>query len=396
MPTVVVLKRGKAGSILQGYPWVFEGWIARIKGEIEDGQAVDVLDWREAFVARGVFNRASKIRLRIFSRERDTSFDRNLLATRLDRAIRLREDVLALREQSDAYRIVHSDGDGLPGLVVDRYGDLIVAQISSLAIERLRDDLIEILQDRLSPAALLERQDERARRWEGLAPSEGMISGTTPAGPVEIREGGVRFLLDPTRGQKTGFFLDQRDNRAAAARYARGARVLDGFCFTGAFGIVAAARGGASSIYGFDSSAGAVSLAQRNAALNGIESAVFEKRDAFEELRRLAGAGERFDMVILDPPKFSPTRKDRDVASRAYREVNLQALRMLSPGGILVSCSCSAAIVDYALEAVVASAARDAGREIQILERRGQGPDHPVPPGFPEGRYLTCLILRAH
>lgn len=391
-----LLKRGKAGPILRGYPWVFEGWIDRIEGEAKDGEAIDLLDWRQAFVGRALINRSSKIRLRVFSREPEAAFDRTLLRQRLERAIGLRHEVLRLPEVTDAYRVVHSDGDGISGLVVDRYGDYLVIQISSLAVETCRGAVLEILQEILSPRGIFERQDGRARAREGLPPSEGVAAGSPPPLPLEIHEDGVRFLVDIAHGQKTGFFLDQRDNRAAAARYAASARVLDAFCYTGAFVISAAVRGGAAEGVALESSSGAVALARKSARLNGVESISVEKCDAFKELRRRAAEGERFDLAILDPPKFSPSRKDRRGAERAYREVNRQAIRLVSPGGVLVTCSCSASMADFALEAVIVAAAQDAGRDFQILERRGQGPDHPVAPYFPEGRYLTCLVVRIH
>lgn len=395
MAASAVLKRGRAGPILKGYPWVFEGWIDRFEGEFADGDTLDLLDWRGAFVARAAINQSSKIRLRVFSRQREASFDEDLIEERLERAVHLREKVMALPREATAYRLVHSDGDGLSGLILDRYGDFLVMQVSSLIIERRRGALIRFLQERLSPRGIMERQDARSREREGLPPSEGVVAGSPPPLPLEIQEGGVKFLVDIAHGQKTGFFLDQRGNRQAASRYASGRRVLDAFSYTGGFGITAIVRGGAASVVGFDSSSGAVDLARKNAELNGV-SIKMEKGDAFRELRGMVEGGEMFDLAVLDPPKFSPSRKDKSRALRGYREVNLQVLKMLSPGGILVTCSCSASMADYALEGIVAAAARDAAREIQVLERRGQGPDHPVAPGFPEGRYLTCLILSVH
>ena len=396
MGAKVILKRGKAGPVVRGYPWVFEGWIEKVQGDPQPADPVDLLDWRQSFIARASWNGASKIRCRIFGRTPEAVFDRELLADRLRKAILLRKEILRLPERTDAYRLVHSDGDGLSGLVVDRYGDFLSIQISSLLIDRMRKDLLALLIELVGAHGIIERQDDKSREKEGLEPSEGLAVGSAPPLPLEIQENGLRFLVDLPHGQKTGFFLDQRDNRLAAAGYARGRRVLDAFCYTGGFGVAASVKGSAEEVYGFDSSSGAVGLAARNAALNGAARCTYEKGDAFRVLRQLAAAKQQFGVVILDPPKFSPTKGDRDKAIRAYHEINLQALEVLAPEGVLVTCACSAAMQEYALEEVVSTAARDAGRDLQGLDRRGQGPDHPVPPYFPEGRYLTCLIFRVY
>lgn len=384
----VFLKPDREQRALGGHLWIFSGEIARIEGAAQDGGLVDVRGARGKWVGRGFLNRRSALAVRLLTHRPepvDDAFFRRRLA-----------DAWAYRRRmvpaTDAYRVVNGEGDLLPGLIVDRYRDVLVLQTLALGMEVRKDLLAGFLADLAEPAAIYERNDPQVRTLEGLPQRAGWLSGSRDP-LVEIQEGPARFLVDVAAGQKTGFFLDQRENRLAAAAFLKDGEVFDAFCYTGAFAIYAA-LGGATAVTAVDSSADALALARRNAELNGVaDRCTFIEGNVFDELRRRADGGARFDAVILDPPPFA---RSKDALARAiggYKEINLRALKLLRPGGYLVTCSCSSHMTDALLRQVVAEAAVDAKREVRLVESRGHARDHPVHPAMPETRYLTCLIL---
>lgn len=371
-----------------GHLWVYAGEIARIDGKVGDGGIVDVRAHRGRWIGRGFLNRQSALTVRLLTHRPET-IDEAFFRRRLADAWAYRERLLTA---TDACRVVYGEGDLLPGLIVDRYADVLVLQTLALGMDVRKDLLVALLTELLHPAAIYERNDPPVRALEGLPRRAGWMTGERDP-LVEIRDGAARFLVDVAAGQKTGFFLDQRDNRMAASALVRDMEVLDVFCYTGAFSVLAA-LGGAKSVTGLDSSAEALALARRNAALNGVaDRCTFVEANAFDELRRRAAGGGRVDAVMLDPPPFARTKEALERAAAGYKEINLRALKLLRRGGYLITCSCSSHMGEDLLQQVVASAAVDAKREVRLVERRGHARDHPVHPAMPETRYLTCLIL---
>lgn len=387
---IVHLTRG-AHRAREGHPWVFASEIEKIGGEFAPGDVVTVVDHRGRFVGRGFINPASFIRVRLLT-HRDEQVDEDFWLKRLRAAWELRRPFWG----ESAFRVVFAESDGLPGLVVDRFGPWLVVQTLALGVDRRRDFLIEALRSLTGCEGVFVRNDAPVRELEGLPIESGPAPGTPPDLPprVQVAEGDVRFWVDVAAGQKTGHFLDQRFNRMAAARLAPGARVLDAFSYTGGFAIHAA-RAGAREVVGVEASAWAVELARENAGLNGVaDRCRFQEGNAFDVLRALDQERERFDLIILDPPAFARSREALEGALRGYKEINLRALRLLNPGGYLVTSSCSSHLDPDTFLGVVAAAAHDAGRRVVVLEARGQPPDHPILLGYPESRYLKCLICR--
>jgi 23S rRNA (cytosine1962-C5)-methyltransferase len=388
----VFLKPDREERLRGGYLWVFAGEIARIDGKAQDGDVVDVRAYRGRWVGRGFLNRRSSLTVRLLT-HRPEEIDEAFFRRRLTDAWTYRRRMLL--GTHDAFRVVSGEGDLLPGLIVDRYADVLVIQTLSLGMDVRKDLIVDLLSDLLAPAAIYERNDPHVRTLEGLPQQVGWLRGARDP-VVEIREGPARFLVDIAGGQKTGFFLDQRENRLAAASLVKDGEVYDGFCYTGGFAVYAA-LGGAKRVRAVDSSAGALALGRRNADLNGVAERIeFVAANIFDELRRLADDGGRFDAVILDPPAFA---RSKDALARAiggYKEINLRALRLLRPGGVLVTCSCSFHMSEALLQAVVAEAAVDARRDVRLMESRGHARDHPAHPAMPETRYLTCLTFDVH
>lgn len=358
------------------------------------GTLVEVVDRDGAFVGRGIYNRKSEIAIRLLSEDPSRSLDRSFFDEALDRAVRFRREVLALDRVTDAYRIVNSEGDGLSGLVVDRLGEFAVVQLFSAGWFRLLGWLLEAVSRQLGGATVLVRAAEAAERREGFRVRD---FAAAKLGRERLRtivqEGGVRFRVDLESGQKTGFFCDQRENRLAVRELARGKRVLDGFCYTGGFALNAS-LGGALSVTGVDLDEKAVALAKDNAALNGL-AAEFVHGDVFDFLRDRASAGTRYDLVILDPPKFAAGRADGERGLRRYRDLNALACRVLEPGGLLVTSSCSGAVSEARFRQAVLAGARRAEVRLELLSSRGAAADHPLKPEFPEGKYLKVLTFRA-
>lgn len=397
MVTKVLLKPRRAKPFWFGEPWVFDGSIEKVKGrrDLQDGDIVEVRDDTGKLVGNGFWSGRSPIRVRILTRGEDPCDDA-LLLRRLDAALDLREEVLRLRDQTDAYRLCHAEGDGLPGLIVDRVGDWLVVHFDHAGVSRRRDVLLDHLVKRLAPRGIYERRSRVAREQEGLEGEEGLLRGEEPGGPIEIAEGGVRHFVDLARGQKSGFYSDQRANRRLLADYCRGKKVLDAFSYTGAFGLTALIHGGASSVIALDSSEPALETARRSAELNGVSSQFEAERG--NVLRYLDHArkegGTRFDVVSLDPPKLVPKRSALGKGLRLYREINAKGLSVLEPGGILATSSCSQSVSEMDFAGMVADAARETGRQVQLLARGEAGPDHPAMVPHEMSRYLKFRIYR--
>lgn len=372
---------------------MYSGAVDSVEGDPAPGGVVRVLDEDGAFLGTGYYNEASKIRVRVLSWEEGEPIDDDWWRARIAAAADARAALEAC-DHTDAYRVVHAEADRLPGLVVDRYAGVLVVQFLTAGVERVRGVVVEALKERFPGAAVYDRSDVAARKREGLDASSGVLSGDVPE-TVDVRENGNAFAVSVSRGQKTGFYLDQRDNRLAVARWASGRRVLDAFCYTGAFSVYAAA-GGAVSLTLVDSSGGSIDLAARNLAANGAVMDAVEpiRGEVPELLRSFRDAGRRFDMVVLDPPKFATSRHQVDRALRAYKDVNMLAMHALEAGGILATFSCSAGVDAQAFTRAVSWAGIDAGRDVQILQRLSQGSDHPVLATFPESEYLKGLVCR--
>jgi 23S rRNA (cytosine1962-C5)-methyltransferase len=379
-----VLSRKGEDRVLRGHPWVFRSDIARIGGP-PDGAVVRVEGSRGRVLGFALYSSRSEIRLRII--ERSESLTDSWLRDRLEAAIRWRETVAA---GAAACRLVHGEGDGLPSLVVDRYGDYIVVQTLSQGTERLKSEIVAFLVERFHPKGILERNDPRVRSLEGLDQRVGLLHGSVPE-TVEVDESGVVFEADLWKGQKTGLFLDQRENHLMARSYARG-RVLDGFTYSGGFALNVARC--SEQVIAVDLSADALARVQSNAKRNGIDNVETRDANVFDLLHDLDKKGERFQTVILDPPAFAKSKDAVDKARRGYKEINLRALKVLEPGGCLITCSCSYHVHESDLEEILAAAAVDAGAAVTVVEKRRQARDHPVVLGVPETYYLKCFVLR--
>lgn len=401
MPTaVVVLKSGRDRSVRQRHPRLFASAIKEISGRPKDGDVVDVTDNKGEWLARGVINQQAQIAVRLLTWQHDEAIDEAFWQRRVHAAIARRKRDPALAH-TDAIRWVFGESDGLPGLIVDNYAGCLVLEISALAAWRALPVLVDVLSEAIAPRRIVRRMDEERLQHEfgGTVPRAvcKALGDAAPAEPVEIRERGLRFLVNLAGGQKTGFYLDQRDNRVRVAAYCQGATVLNAFSYTGAFGLHALV-GGARRVVNVDSSREALTLAERNLALNGSLQAGqrYEcvEADVFDYLRRLRNGDERFDVVILDPPKFAHHPGQIERASRAYKDLNRVGMSIVNPGGILATFSCSG-VVDAALfQKIVFSAALEAGREARVIERLTQASDHPVLLSFPEAEYLKGLICR--
>lgn len=400
----VVIKKGRERPVRQRHPWVFSGAVQRVEGEPEAGDLVEVISSQGELMARGYFNPASQILVRLLAWAQGgqcESIDEEFWRACLTRAIATRTDLLA-NSNTSACRLVNAESDGLPGLVVDRYGDWLVLQSLTLGVERRKTSLVELLtrvyqSTNLPLLGIYERSDVDVRGKEGLEPASGVLWGREPPDLIEILENGHRFLVDVKAGHKTGFYLDQRDNRARVAPYCAGREVLNGFAYTGAFAVYALAEG-ASVVINVDTSAEALALAERNVALNrpsaDLASCTYQVADVFGQLRAYRAAKRQFDLIILDPPKFVLSRSHTDRASRGYKDVNWVALQLIRAGGVLVTFSCSGLLPAELFQKILFGAALDAEREVQILERLSQASDHPVLLTFPESEYLKGFVCR--
>ena len=390
----VVLKRGREKPVLNRHPWIFSGAIKNIEGECADGDIVTVVDSRGSFLAQGYLNRRSQITVRLLSWIEAETIDRGSFRHRLERAIAIRRP-LQEDPTTNAYRLVNAESDFMPGLVVDRYNEYLVIQFLTLGIERWKGEIVSLLGELLPSRGIYERSDVEVRKKEGLLPATGLLAGQERPALVHIVENGHRFIVDIKQGQKTGFYLDQRENRQKLTRYCLGKTVLNCFAYTGAFAVYAVGAG-AKKVVNVESSAEALQLAQRNMALNGFDERDDEciEGDVFQVLRQYLDEGRSFDLIVLDPPKFAYSRSQVQSACRGYKDINLLAMQMLRPGGILFTFSCSGLISPELFQKVVFGSSVDAGRNVQIIEKLTQGFDHPILLSFPESEYLKGFICR--
>ena len=393
-PTVW-LKPGREKSLRRRHPWVFSGAVGRVDGEPEPGATVELVGSAGEFLARGAWSPASQIRARVWSFEANEAIDASFFRRRLARAVESRRR-LELLDAHGACRLVFSESDGLPGLIVDRYGEFLVCQFSSAGAEAWAETIVELLVELCNPRGIYERSEGGARHKEGLSSRRGLLAGEEPPAEVTIAAGGVRLVVDIANGQKTGAYLDQQRNRERVAAHARDAEVLDAFSYTGGFAI-ACLKAGARRATLIDSSPDALKLAEREAASNDVlDRCRFVAANVFDELRVLREAGTRFDLVVLDPPKFVHSADQVTAGSRGYKDINMLGLELVRPGGVLATFSCSGHVDAALFQKIVAGAAVDAGCTAQIIERLSQPPDHPVATEFPEADYLKGLILRVH
>ena len=399
----LILKAGREKSLLRRHPWIFSGAVECIDGAPVSGDTVPVRDAHGNFLAWAAYNADSQITARVWSWNEKDVIDKAFFHDRIANALEMRRTLGLLPSPTGGgtegggntgARLIHGESDGLPGLIVDQYGDVLVMQLGSAGPEHWRDTFADILQELCSPVCIYERSDSDGRELEGLSKRCGVLRGTLPE-KVEVTEHGLRFAVDVAAGQKTGFYLDQRDNRALTGTLAAGRDVLNCFCYTGGFSLYAL-RGGAKSVLSIDSSQEALQLAQGNVELNGLDRsrAEWQCADVFEALRKLRDQNRKFDLIVLDPPKFAPTAAFAEKASRAYKDINLLGFKLLRPGGLLFTYSCSGGISDDLFQKIIAGAALDAGVDAQIVKKLHAAPDHPVLLSFPEGAYLKGLVLR--
>jgi 23S rRNA (cytosine1962-C5)-methyltransferase len=382
-PSVTISARGEQ-RVRLGHPWIYRADVAAVAAD--GGDLVQVLGPRQRVLGYALFSDRSQIAIRMLSRG-EQPIDESAVRNRLEAAIRFRE---SLTLDATAYRLVHGEADLLPSLVVDRYGDYLVVQALSQGVDRLLPAITEHLRELLQPAGILARNDPKVRALEGLPQSVDVLHGTIPDSVV-VREGPIEYAVDLRRGQKTGLFLDQRENREAAAQYAHG-RLLDGFSYNGGFALRLARQ--CTDAEAVDISADAVARIRANAVRNGLPHLQAREANVFDELRRHERAGERYDTIVLDPPAFAKNKASVPNALAGYKEINLRAMRLLSPGGYLITCSCSYNVNEEMFEAVLHEASADSHTQVSMVEKRMQGRDHPVLVGVPETHYLKCFILR--
>jgi len=389
----LILAPGREKSLLRRHPWVFSGAIARIEGAPENGATVAVCDAAGGLLAWAGYSANSQITAKVWSWDAAAQIDGAFFREKIRQALALRDD-MNLAADSNGMRLIHAESDGLPGLIVDRYGDVLVMQLGSAAADKWRETWADILQELCEPVCIYERSDSDARGLEGLPECNGILRGMLPE-EVTVSEHGIRFAVDVAHGQKTGFFLDQRDNRALTGALAADKEMLNCFCYTGGFSLYAL-RHGVKSVLSIDASEEALSIAQRNVQLNGLDGgkAEWQCADVFAALRKLRDQNRKFDLIVLDPPKFAPTAAFAEKAARGYKDINLLGLKLLRPGGLLFTYSCSGGISEELFQKIIAGAALDAGVDATIVHKLHAAADHPVLLSFPEGAYLKGLVLR--
>jgi 23S rRNA (cytosine1962-C5)-methyltransferase len=386
VPARVLLRKGRARPLWYGHPWVYANAVERVEGAPEPGDVVSLADHDGRFIGRGFYNPRSQIPVRLCTRA-DEAVDAAFFASRVARAKRLRSRLGLPSPSTDVYRLINSEGDDLPGLVVDVYGDAAVAQLTTLGIAARRNEIYDALEAELGVKTIFELAPAAYADLEGFAAGSRVARGASRA-TLPVVENDIKLEIEPLSGQKTGMFIDQRETRARVGALARGARVLDCYAYAGGFSL-AAARGGAAAITAIDSSARAIARIEAHAAANGAVIEAIEA-DAFRYLE--TATPQAFDLVIIDPPKFARARKDLEAARKGYERLNQLAMQATAPGGVLVTCSCSQNVDAETFERIVAAGAKQAGREVRVFERRGAAPCHLVPPAFPEGEYLKVLL----
>jgi 23S rRNA (cytosine1962-C5)-methyltransferase len=391
----LVLMPGKERSAMKRHPWLFAGSVGRLEGRARPGDTVEVLTDDGRPLGRAAYSPRSQIRARFWTFDVDESVDDAFFKRRIAASVARRQALPELRGQS-GLRLIHAESDGLPGVIADQYGDTVVVQLTSAGADKWRNAIVAGLIKATGCARVYERSDSEVRGLEGLEPATGWLHGTAPATAPTIVENGVTMAVDVAGGHKTGFYLDQRDNRQLLGRLSAGKLVLNCFCYTGGFSLQALA-GGAASVLSIDSSGPALAQAAANLALNPQLPAAYAEwleADVFAALREFRKAGRLFDLIVLDPPKFAPSAAHAERAAKAYKDINLLGFRLLNPGGLLMTYSCSGGVGLELFQKIVAGAARDAGRDARIVRRLAGAADHPVALGFPEGEYLKGLLVQ--
>lgn len=396
MTVRLILAKGREKSLLRRHPWVFSGAVARMEGKAQLGETIDICDSQGKWLAKGAWSPESQIRARVWSWQADESIDIDFFVKRLQAAQQLR-DWLAERDDLDSYRLIAGESDGLPGVTIDRFGTFLVMQLLSAGAEYQRAAIITALQKCYPDCAIYDRSDVSVRKKEGLELVQGPVTGEIPPPLLPITEHGMKLLVDIQTGHKTGYYLDQRDSRLATRRYAQNKRVLNCFSYTGGFA-VSALLGGCTEVLSVDTSHAALDIARENVELNGLDltKAQFVRDDVFKLLRRYRDEGEKFDLIVMDPPKFVENKNQLNGACRGYKDINMLAMQLLNPGGILLTFSCSGLMATDLFQKIIADAALDAQRDVQFIEQFRQAADHPVIASYPEGMYLkgfACRVL---
>jgi 23S rRNA (cytosine1962-C5)-methyltransferase len=390
----VILEKGREKSLQRHHPWVFSGAIKLVEGKPERGETVDIFSAGNDWLARGSYSPDSQITVRVWTFDKDENIDRDFFLRKIVKALEFRQKLSGIGTDFTAYRIIAAEADGLPGLIVDRYGDYLAAQFLAAGMELHKQAVIELLAELTACKGIYERSDVAVRLKEGLAETAGLLYGEEPPEKIEIREHAQKFYVDVRQGHKTGFYLDQRDNRDYLYKHAAGKTVLNCFSYTGGFG-VAAALGGAAMVTNADTSAPALALGSENMQLNGIDEKCFEniEADVFCLLRKFRAEGRKFDIIVLDPPKFADAKNHMDKACRGYKDIAILGFQLLNPDGQLYTFSCSGLMAPELFLKITADAALDAGTDAHIIKRFSQSPDHAVSLHFPESHYLKGLLL---
>ncbi|NWG27569.1 MAG: class I SAM-dependent methyltransferase [Ignavibacteriaceae bacterium] len=388
----VILKKAADNFIKRKHPWIFSGAIEKVEGNPSNGETVQIFTSNKIPIGHGSYSPSSQIRVRVWSFNPEEKIDSEFFRRKIFLANSLREKVIDF-SKTNAYRIINAESDNIPGLIVDRYSNYLVCQFLSAGAEFNKKIIVEILDDAFNPSGIFERSDVEVRTKENLQPMQGLLTGTVPEDLVEVKENGFKFFADVKGGHKTGFYLDQRDNRALLSEFSKGKNVLNCFSYTGGFSVYALASG-ANKVTQIDSSEVALEIANKNIGLNGLNLSSVENinDDVFTVLRKFRDERRTFDVIILDPPKFAESASQIQKASRGYKDINLLAIKLLNPGGVLFTFSCSGHISPELFQKIVADAALDSGREAKIIKQLTQSSDHPVSLNFPEGLYLKGLI----
>ncbi|WP_231491156.1 class I SAM-dependent rRNA methyltransferase [Pedobacter sp. Leaf170] len=389
----IILKRGKEKAAIQRHPWIFSGALEKVKGKPENGEVVKVIAFDDEFLGYGYYNSNSRVAVRLLEWDENQTIDTKWYENRLKQAIASRQFIL--NDETNTCRLVFSEADFLPGLIVDKYADFLSLQILSSGIESVKNDIVEILKAELNPKGIFDKSDAIARGHEGLAIENGLLWGENPPEFLEVKENGIAYHINIAEGQKSGFYCDQRDNRSILASYTNGKKVLDCFSYSGGFTLNSLAKN-AKSVTSVDSSALAIETLKQNITLNNFdaEKVTTIQSDVNKQLRVFKDSGELFDVIVLDPPKYAPSRSAMDRAARAYKDLNRLGMLLLEKGGLLATFSCSGAIDIETFKQIIAWAALDAGKEVQIIKQFCQPEDHPVRISFSEGEYLKGLLLR--
>ena len=391
----IFIKKSADSFIKRKHPWIFSGAVEKVEGNPSNGETVQILTSNNTFVGFGSYSPSSQIRVRILSFNPDEKIDLDFFRSKILASSDARKKIIDTL-QTNAYRIINAESDGLPGLIVDQYSEFLVCQFLSSGSEFNKNMIVEILNEKFKPKGIFERSDVEVRIKENLQPEKGLLKGVIPDDLVEVKENGLRFLVDIKNGHKTGFYLDQRDNRKLVSEFSKGKSVLNCFSYTGGFSVYALAAG-AEKITQVEASASAIEISNQNFELNNLSSSSVENinGDVFEILRKFRDERKTFDLIILDPPKFAESASQISKASRGYKDINLLAIKLLNPGGILFTFSCSGHISQELFQKIIAGAALDSGREVKIIKQLTQSADHPVALNFPEGLYLKGLVCSA-